>query len=178
MTRINRTLATMAAVGLAAILVGCGQQSADKPAASASIYAAALASEARPEGDRARDAGRKPAEVLEFMGIEPGMTVLDMFTGSGYYAEILSGVVGDEGKVIAQSNQAYLAFVGDAFEERFGKTGNFQTAPGAAWDAAAGPAQACSTSFTLPASWVRLNGLGRKLTLGVASSRFWNDSSA
>ena len=48
------------------------------------------------------------------------MTVLDMFTGGGYYAEILSGVVGHEGKVIAQSNQAYLGFVGDAFEERFG----------------------------------------------------------
>lgn len=120
MTKINRTLATIAAVGLAAILVGCGQQSADKPAAGASIYAAALASEARPEGDRARDAGRKPAEVLEFMGIEPGMTVLDMFTGGGYYAELLSSVVGDEGHVIAQSNQAYLGFVGDEFEERFG----------------------------------------------------------
>jgi predicted methyltransferase len=88
--------------------------------ASVSIYAAAVASNARPESDRARDAGRKPAAVLEFLGIEPGMTVLDMFTGGGYYAEIIADVVGEEGKVIAQSNQAYLGFVGDAFEERFG----------------------------------------------------------
>ncbi len=134
MTGTIKAIATIAMVGFAAVLVGCGQQAADKPAtepesvatatpaveASASIYAAAVANEARPEQDRARDAGRKPAAVLEFLGIKPGMTVLDMFTGSGYYAEILSGVVGDEGKVIAQSNQAYLAFVGDAFEERFG----------------------------------------------------------
>jgi len=85
-----------------------------------SIYEAAVASEARPESDRARDPGRKPAAVLEFLGIEPGMTILDMFTGGGYYAEIIAGVVGDKGKVIAQSNQAYLGFVGDAFEDKFG----------------------------------------------------------
>ena len=87
---------------------------------SPSVYEAAVASSARPELDRARDARRMPAAVLEFMGIGPGMTVLDMFTGGGYYAEIISGVVGEEGKVIAQSNQAYLGFVGDAFEVRFG----------------------------------------------------------
>ena len=87
---------------------------------SASIYEVAVASDARPDSDRTRDAGRKPAAVLEFLDIEPGMTVLDMFTGTGYYAEIIAGVVGEQGQVIAQSNQAYLGFVGDALEERFG----------------------------------------------------------
>jgi len=106
---------------------GCGQQAPEPEAADpvssksdTSVYEAAVASDARPDSDRSRDAGRKPAAVLEFMGIEPGMTVLDIFTGSGYYAEIIAGVVGEEGKVIAQSNQAYLAFVGEAFNERFG----------------------------------------------------------
>jgi len=87
---------------------------------NASTYEMAVASEARPDSDRARDASRKPVAVLEFIGIEPGMTVLDMFTGGGYYAEIISGVVGEQGKVIAQSNQAYLGFVGEIFKERFG----------------------------------------------------------
>ena len=128
-------------VVLAAVFIsGCSEQSSapvavEPPAAATaeamtdatvatepgiSIYAAAVASDARPESDRARDAGRKPAAVLEFMGIAPGMTVLDMFTGGGYYAEIISQVVGEEGKVVAQTNQAYLGFVGDTFEERFG----------------------------------------------------------
>ena len=49
------------------------------------IYEAAVANGARPDADRARDAGRKPAQVLEFIGIGPGMTVLDMFSGGGYY---------------------------------------------------------------------------------------------
>lgn len=123
---LGGALASMLAVML---MSGCGQQASEPPMAelevqatapTTSIYAAAVASEARPESDRARDAGRKPAEVLEFMGIKPGMTVLDMFTGGGYYAELIAGVVGEHGKVIAQSNQAYLGFVGDAFEQRFG----------------------------------------------------------
>jgi len=84
-----------------------------------SVYETAVASEARPESDRARDAGRKPAEVLEFIGIAPGMAVLDMFSGGGYYTEIISYVVGDSGHVVAQSNQAYLGFVGEEFEKRY-----------------------------------------------------------
>jgi predicted methyltransferase len=83
------------------------------------IYEAAVANGARPDADRARDAGRKPAQVLEFIGIGPGMTVLDMFSGGGYYTEILSYLVGDAGKVAAHSNEAYVSFVGDEFEMRY-----------------------------------------------------------
>ena len=39
-------------------------------------------------------------EVLAFFKIGPGMTVLDLFSGGGYYAEILSGVVGEDGSVL------------------------------------------------------------------------------
>lgn len=84
-----------------------------------SIYEAAVASVERPDADRARDSGRKPAEVLEFLGIAQGMTVLDMFSGGGYYTEILSNVVGGDGHVIAHSNKAYLNFVGEEFEKRY-----------------------------------------------------------
>lgn len=114
---------------LALVVTACGQQAADTEiesdaavvdtaAISSSIYADAVASPTRPDADRERDAGRKPAEVLEFMGIEPGMTVLDMFSGGGYYTEIIAHVVGDSGKVVAHSNKAYLSFVGDEFEAR------------------------------------------------------------
>lgn len=116
----------------AALLAACGQSSNEHheeattttaPAAiveaGPSIYEMAVANEARSDGDRARDKGRKPAEVLEFMGIADGMTVLDMFSGGGYYTEILAAIVGDGGKVIAQSNEAYLQFVGDEFRTRY-----------------------------------------------------------
>ena len=115
---------------LAVTLGACGQSADEEHAAApvaeeapqapvTSIYADAVANDARPEADRARDAGRKPAEVLEFVGIKPGMTVLDMFSGGGYYTEILSYTVGESGRVIAQSNEAYLQFVGDEFEKRY-----------------------------------------------------------
>ena len=38
------------------------------------------------------------------------MTVLDMFSGGGYYTEMLSNIVGTEGKVVAHSNKAYAEF--------------------------------------------------------------------
>lgn len=80
--------------------------------------AEALARPQRPVEDAARDADRKPAEVLKLFDIKPGMTVLDVFSGSGYYAEMLDALVGEKGKVIAHNNEAYLGYIGEAFEKR------------------------------------------------------------
>ncbi len=97
---------------------GDGSATADD-ASITSIYELAVAHPARSDADRERDAGRKPAEVLEFFGIKPGMTVLDMFSGGGYYAELLSYVVGPDGRVIAHTNSAYAGFVGDETVNRY-----------------------------------------------------------
>ncbi len=50
-----------------------------------------------------RDEIRKPAQVIEFLGIEPGMKVLDIYAADGYYSYILSHAVGDSGIVYAQN---------------------------------------------------------------------------
>ena len=63
---------------------------ADSGSARPDAIAAAVASPARPEADRARDADRQPAEVLEVFGIAPGMKVADLAAGAGYYSEILA----------------------------------------------------------------------------------------
>lgn len=63
----------------------------------------AVANPDRPETDTVRDAGRKPAKVLAFYGVEPGMTVVDLHSGGGYFTRILSGTVGDDGTVIAHN---------------------------------------------------------------------------
>jgi predicted methyltransferase len=113
------------------LLAGCGESAqqdepAEAPTAAVEavvdttmIYEAAVSNSARSEADRERDAGRKPAEVLEFFGIEPGMHVLDMFSGGGYYTEILSYIVGPDGTVDAHSNEAYAGFVGDEAITRY-----------------------------------------------------------
>lgn len=81
---------------------------------------AAVDNPARSAADRERDAGRKAGEVLAFADIAPGMTVLDVFSGSGYYGEILSRVVGADGKVIAHNNEAYMLFGVEEFAARYG----------------------------------------------------------
>ncbi len=87
-----------------------------KPAVS--VYSAALAVETRLEGDADRDAARRPDGVLEFFRVRPGDRVLDMFSGGGYYSEILSHVVGPQGSVVAHSNQTYVDFAGEEFQNR------------------------------------------------------------
>ena len=119
---------------LVIVFAACGQQpdtgqsEAAAPATTApspvdepdvSIYEAAVVNEKRSAADRARDADRKPTQMLEFIGITRGMTVLDMFSGGGYYSEILASVVGNDGKVFAHSNEAYLQYVGDEFSNRY-----------------------------------------------------------
>ncbi len=44
------------------------------------------------------DEGRKPAEVLSFFGLEPGMQVIDMFGANKYWAEIMAPAVGPKGQ--------------------------------------------------------------------------------
>ena len=70
----------------------------------------ALQGESRAAEDKARDAGRKPVEVLAFLGVEKGMTVLDVIAGGGYYTEVLSHAVGPAGKVYAQNPKRVLEF--------------------------------------------------------------------
>jgi predicted methyltransferase len=81
--------------------------------------AAAVANPQRPAEDIEKDANRKPAEVLSFFDIKPGMTVLDLFSGGGYYTEMLNSVVGKEGHVIAHTNEAYIPFSGESYQKRY-----------------------------------------------------------
>ncbi|HSN25875.1 MAG TPA: SAM-dependent methyltransferase [Kofleriaceae bacterium] len=56
----------------------------------------------RDPGDRAKDPQRRPAELLAFAGIAPGMHVADLGSGTGYTSELLARAVGANGSVIAQ----------------------------------------------------------------------------
>ena len=46
------------------------------------------------------DESRKPVDVLRFLGLEPGMAVIDMFGANRYWAEIIARAVGTYGSVI------------------------------------------------------------------------------
>ena len=70
-------------------------------AAPSSAVTAAVANPARPEADRARDADRKPAEVIAFAGIGPGAKVSEISPGGGYFTRLFSKTVGEKGVVYA-----------------------------------------------------------------------------
>ncbi|MDP1932230.1 MAG: SAM-dependent methyltransferase [Gammaproteobacteria bacterium] len=70
---------------------------------------AALADPSRSDADKALDSSRKPAEILDFLGLEEGMTVLDVMSAGGWYTEVLSRAVGPNGRVYMQNSEAALA---------------------------------------------------------------------
>ena len=91
----------------------------DAAAESGKAVAAAIASPDRLKGDYEQDARRKPAEILAFVGVAPGMHVADMFSAGGYYTELLARTVGVKGQVVAYNNPAYFAFAKKGIGERY-----------------------------------------------------------
>ncbi len=67
----------------------CAQLLAADPAATRAEIERNLASDMRAEAELARDANRKPAEVLEFFGLENDMKVLEISPASGYWSKFL-----------------------------------------------------------------------------------------
>jgi len=90
----------------------------ETPAPQTSI-ATAIADPGRPAADREQDATRKPAEILGFLGVVPGMRVLDAFSAGGYYTELLARIVGSEGEVIAYNNPPYAKFAEKGIAARY-----------------------------------------------------------
>lgn len=62
----------------------------------------------RIEGHLRRDPGRKPCEVLTFAGIGEGQVVLEVMGTQGYYTELLSRLVGNNGTVYHHNNSVVL----------------------------------------------------------------------
>jgi len=111
----------LAGAGSAALLAlaACDRKTA-KPAAPVTPTAASGAPEGSLEWavsggwraqDRARDAWRHPMETLRFFGLQPRMTVVEFWPGSGWYTEILA-------PYLARGGGKYIA-------------AGFQTGPGA-----------------------------------------------
>jgi predicted methyltransferase len=97
MTRYPRLLAALAAMTLPAIA-----------AAVPPLYTAAVSDPARPAADTARDADRKPAEMLAFAKVKPGQTVVDYIPGKGYFTRLFSAAVGAKGAVYTETPQMLI----------------------------------------------------------------------
>ncbi len=74
-------------------------QSADQPFAQK--LDEVLAGSWRSDKNKARDQYRHPKETLEFFGLKPGMTLIELTPGGGWYAEVLAPLLKGNGNYIA-----------------------------------------------------------------------------
>ena len=143
------TARTPALAALAAVLLAASAQAQPfhpgpkigpppklKAAATDAALRAAIESPLRPAADRARDAYRHPGATLAFWGLKPGMTVIDLQPGGGYWTYILAPYLkATGGRYIAggsaRGQAGFMAKFGDA--AKFGQVGyvEFGKAPGA-----------------------------------------------
>ena len=93
-------MAAMRVVFLLALLAGCA--SVPQPISSQRI-ADIVAGADRSGSDRTNDVRRKPAEMLAFIGVQEGWTVLDVSAAGGYTTELLARAVGAKGRVYGQT---------------------------------------------------------------------------
>ena len=98
--------------GAALVTVACQQRPASPVPVTS--YASVVDAPDRSAGDRALDAGRKPAELLAFAGVRPGMHIAELGAGGGYTTELLARAVGPTGTVYGQNNRLIL----DRFAEK------------------------------------------------------------
>jgi predicted methyltransferase len=87
-------------LSLSLALAGASLAALSGAAAKPADVATAVAASSNRTADNVKlDEGRKPAEVLNFLGLESGMQAIDMFGGNRYWAEILAPAVGPTGRV-------------------------------------------------------------------------------
>lgn len=90
-------IAIVLAAGASALVVATAFAAPMIPA----YVSAAVADSHRPAADTARDAARKPAEIVAFTEVKPGDKVFEMLPGGGYFTRIFSKVVGPAGHIYA-----------------------------------------------------------------------------
>ncbi len=78
---------------------------------------------ARSTSNKLRDEFRNPIETLQFFGIEPDMTVVEVWPGSGWYTEILAPYLQAQGQLYAahfpaSETRSYYAQSRQEFAER------------------------------------------------------------
>lgn len=129
MSYFKRTIIT------AVLLAGC----AGTAFAIAPDFMDKLAADSRPMEDKIRDGARRPYQVMMLLGVQEGMTVVDVGAGGGWYTRVLSAAVGPSGKVYAQGLRG----------ADLSSLGNVETVEGSVADMPAGIADVAVTALNI-----------------------------
>ncbi|MDR3417751.1 MAG: methyltransferase [Nevskia sp.] len=104
---MRKILAQLMPVWFALLTTGAASAAGLRPADDPSL-AQAIASGTRTQEFRARDIYRHPLQTLEFFGIRPDQTVVEISPGQGWYTEILAPYLHDHGRYYAAGPAADL----------------------------------------------------------------------
>lgn len=87
---------------MALFIAACGKTDSSIQPSIDSAAKATLNSalNAQTEAVKARYPARRPQQVIEFVGIKPGMTVIEALPGGGWYSKILLPYLGEQGTLI------------------------------------------------------------------------------
>ncbi|WP_446810635.1 class I SAM-dependent methyltransferase [Methylomonas sp. 2BW1-5-20] len=96
-------------IAVIAVLAGCtssdegspGKNAGSTQAEPALVLETAVAGKWRDPANAARDKWRHPLQTLEFFGVNPRQTVIEITPGYGWYAEILAPLLRENGHYIA-----------------------------------------------------------------------------
>ena len=92
------------ALACASLITACHSDGDNKPSAKQetqafnSAIAGVLAGDWRSPENRARDKYRHPQETLNFFGVKPSHTVVEITPGGGWYTEVLAPLVKEKGR--------------------------------------------------------------------------------
>src|SRR3984957_16808703 len=97
------------AILIAVVSLVSGANALDN-ASNSTAATMAVADPSPPDSDTTRDAPRKPAQTLMFVGIRSGDKVADYVAGAGYFTLLFANVVGSPGHVYAVEPTAFFKF--------------------------------------------------------------------
>ena len=97
------------AILMAVVALVSGANALDN-ASNSTAATMAVADPSRPDSDTTRDADRRPAQTLVFVGIKSGDRVADYVADAGYFTRLFAGVVGSTGHVYAVEPTAFFKF--------------------------------------------------------------------
>ncbi len=173
--RLTVALSTACAVLALGASAGMAQAPAAARAAPAApaadaVMAGVLAGPWRTAEQKERDALRRPAEVLAFWGLKPGMSILEVQPGEGWWTQVLAPYAARTGGRFAAtaadiySNQTSAAARAgrQAFELRFANPGIYGQVSLVNWSMQAAPLPANAYDFILVSrsvhGWMRTPG--------------------
>ncbi|MDZ7626874.1 MAG: hypothetical protein U5J99_00545 [Parvularculaceae bacterium] len=116
-----------AVLAICALLTACADRGAEAappqsvaaPVDAGSLLENAIAGTQRSPEEKARDQWRHPKETLTFFGVEPSMTVVEIWPGGGWYTKILASYLKSGGGVYyaAQRDPASSARAAEAVQK-------------------------------------------------------------